>query len=149
MQADDIQQIHRWLSNESLFRTLRAEPPNLALPMQVLVVMLEDGTRVGWVEVFNVDQGNRKCEVGIAIPSRRGRGLSRRVGKHALRWLFGEAGMNRVYARIPESNRLSIRLVESLGFTHEGIEREALLRDGRFEDIHVYAMTRTDFKGGR
>lgn len=146
LQAQDLPVIQKWLSNGPLFRAVVVEPPCLERPVYTLIVRLNDGTPVGWIDIFNVDWVNRKAEAGIAIPERRGRGLSYRAGKRALRFAFQVLRLHRLALRIPEGNVASIRLAEKLGFTREGVEREAVFRDGKPEDIIVYAMLKRDFE---
>ena len=139
VQVHDIPQVQIWLSNESLFRALATEKPDLQKPIYAFMIRLEDGTAVGWCELFNVDYANRKAEAGIAIPDERGTGLSLRAGKKLIEVAFEQLGLHRITLRIPASHERSIRLAKLLKFTLEGIERDALVRDGVYEDIHVYA----------
>lgn len=143
----DLPVIQKWLQSEPLLRAVAVEPPRLDMPVYTLVIRLNDGTPVGWVDLFNVDQQHRKAEAGIAIPERRGRGLSYRAGRRTLRFAFGVLRLNRVVLRIPKQNTASIRLAEKLGFTREGVEREAVFRDGKPEDIIVYGLLKRDFEG--
>lgn len=136
---EEIPLVQAWLSNESLFRALAAEKPDFQKPIYAFVIRLEDGTPVGWCELFNVDYANRKAEAGIAIPDERGTGLSLRAGKKLIEVAFEQLGLHRITLRIPASHERSIRLAKLLKFTLEGIERDALVRDGVYEDIHVYA----------
>lgn len=147
LQPTDIQTLRAWLSDESLFRVLAVEPPDLSKPYYCFVIRLNDGTAVGWIDVFNVDLQNRKCEAGIAIPHRRGRGLSLRAARQALRWMFEALQLNRVTLRIPMNNTRSIKLAEMLGFQREGVERQSCCRGGSYEDIVVYGLLKQDFKG--
>ena len=139
VQVHDIPQVQIWLSDESLFRVLATEKPDLQKPIYAFMIRLEDGTAVGWCELFNVDYANRKAEAGIAIPDERGTGLSLRAGKKLIEVAFEQLGLHRITLRIPASHERSIRLAKLLKFTFEGIERDALVRDGVYEDIHVYA----------
>lgn len=147
LQPQDLPVIQKWLSDEPLFRAVVVERPCLERPVYTLIIRLNDGTPVGWIDFFNVDWANRKAEAGIAIPERRGRGLSYRAGRRALMFAFQVLRLNRVVLRIPEKNTASIRLAEKLGFTREGVEREAVVRDGEPEDIIVYAMLKREFEG--
>src|SRR5690606_19597910 len=133
--------------DESLLRLVVVEPPDFTKPYYCFIIRLNDGTPVGWIDIFNVDWANRKAEGGIAIPERRGRGLSYRAARRALWFAFQVLRLNRVVLRIPEKNATSIRLAEKLGSTREGVEREAVFRNGEPEDIIVYAMLNRDFEG--
>lgn len=142
----DLPVIQKWLSDGPLLRAVAVETPRLDWPVYTLVIRLNDGTPVGWMDCFNVDQANRKAEVGIAIPERRGRGMSYRAGRRGLRFVFGVLQLNRVTLRIPEGNERSLSLAERLGFVKEGVERESVFRDGKPESIIVYGMLKRDFE---
>lgn len=140
LQPSDIPVVKKWLGNEPLLRAVTSEAPDMTKPYYSFIIRLNDGTPVGWVDIFDVDELNRKAEAGIAIPERRGRGLSHRAAKRAIRFAFDNLGLHRLYLRIPESNTRSIRLAELLGFEKEGVERQAVNRSGNFEDIIVYGL---------
>jgi len=142
IQPNDLSVIQQWLSDESLSNVLKTEPPDPTKPIFPYIIRLEDGTAVGWCELFNVDFVNRKAEAGIAIPDERGTGLSLRAGKKLIEIAFGQLALNRITLRIPEWNERSIKLAKLLKFELEGIERSALYRDGAFSDIHVYGRTK-------
>ena len=147
LQPTDIPTLQQWLSDESLFRLVAVEPPDFTKPYYCFIIRLNDGTPVGWIDVFNVDLQNRKCEAGIAIPHRRGRGLSLRAFKRALDFIFRQLQLNRVTLRVPASNTASIRLAEKLGFKWEGVERQACYRGNEFEDIIVFGLLKHDIEG--
>src|SRR5690554_1042549 len=140
IQPNDLPVIQQWLSDERLSNVLKTEPPDPTKPIFPYIIRLEDGTAVGWCELFNVDRVNRKAEAGIAIPDERGTGLSLRAGKKLIQIAFGELGLHRLTLRIPESHERSIRLAKLLKFRFEGVESDALYRDGSFDNIHVYGL---------
>lgn len=135
----DFATIQSWLSDESLFRALKTEQPDLQKPIYAFMIRLENGIPVGWCELFNVDIFNLKAEAGIAIPEEQGTGLSLRAGKKLVEVAFNQLGLHRITLRIPASHERSIKLAKLLKFKLEGVEQDALYRDGIFEDIHVYA----------
>ena len=53
--------------------------------------------------------------------------------------------MNRVELRCVPANLPSVRMAERLGFTREGVLRQAELLDGVFMDHAVYGLLRADF----
>lgn len=68
-----------------------------------------------------------------------GRGLMRAAVRQILSWAFDTAGFNRVHAFVMTSNAPSIRLLEALGFAHEGVLREFRIARGVPRDFSVYA----------
>ena len=68
-----------------------------------------------------------------------GRGLMRAAASQVLSWAFHTAGFNRVHAFVMTSNAPSIRLLETLGFSHEGTLSQFRVARGIPRDFHVYA----------
>lgn len=143
---EDIPVLQKWLSDESLLRLIKVERPCFEKPMALLIIRLNDGTPVGWVELFNIDLENKKAEGGIAIPDPRGKGLAPLVGRRFLKMVFNEWRLNRVMARILASNTYAIKCAELFGFVREGVERQACFRDGKFEDVIVFGILKEDFE---
>ena len=69
-----------------------------------------------------------------------GRGFMRAAAQQVLSWAFDIVGFNRVHALVMTSNLPSIRLLEALGFLHEGTLREYRIARGVARDFHVYAL---------
>lgn len=59
--------------------------------------------------------------------------------KFALKVLKKEYKLHRVEARIMPSNIYSIKLIEKLGFSNEGLARSSIKINGEWEDHFVYA----------
>ncbi len=143
---EDVPILEKWLSDEPLLRLIRVEPPRPDMPVLTTIVRLDDGAPVGWIDLFNIDPENRKAEAGIAIPDPRGRGLAPLAGKKFLTLAFEVWGLNRVTARILASNSYAIKCAELFGFVREGVERQAVWRDGKFEDVVLFGMLKEDFE---
>jgi ribosomal-protein-serine acetyltransferase len=62
----------------------------------------------------------------------------------ALAWGFAHAGLHRIRVAASTDNTRSIAVIERLGFTFEGIAREAEWCGGRYLSHRVYAMLATD-----
>lgn len=129
--------VSKWMTDEVLYYT-SVETPDITKPMFTVLVFSDNGQAVGWIEAFNVDEKNKKCEIGICFPGRSGRSLVVPAC-----WKFGEVirklfGIHRITTRILATNNKAIRLVEYLGLQKEGVERESSFKDGKFIDIVVY-----------
>jgi RimJ/RimL family protein N-acetyltransferase len=59
---------------------------------------------------------------------------------------FQTINLNRIYLRVLETNPRAIRAYEKAGFTHEGRQRQADFRDGRYIDLLVMSMLRSEFR---
>jgi ribosomal-protein-alanine N-acetyltransferase len=73
-----------------------------------------------------------------------GRVATQAVGM-ALRFAFGEAGLQRVQAAVMPRNAASIRVLEKNGFRREGFASRYLMINGVWEDHLVLAVTREEW----
>lgn len=59
-----------------------------------------------------------------------------------LRVGFADLGLRRIEALVTPGNRRSRRLLERLGFQHEGVLRDYGYWRGRYWDQHLYSLLR-------
>ena len=75
----------------------------------------------------------------------RGRGLGREAVRLLTDHLFATETVERVGATSDVENVASYRLLEGLGFRHEGTLRSALFHHGRWHDVRVYGVMRSEW----
>lgn len=73
-----------------------------------------------------------------------GRGLMPQAVAMAVDFLFTRAGLHRIEINIVPRNAPSHRVVDKLGFRHEGVRRNYLHINGAWEDHDAYALTREE-----
>jgi RimJ/RimL family protein N-acetyltransferase len=97
---------------------------------------------IGVVELDGIVWSHRVGWLGIAIgdPTHRRRGYGREAIEMTLRFAFTELNLHRVQLTVFSYNMPAIRLYQSLGFTHEGTQREALHRDGAHYDMLMFGL---------
>jgi ribosomal-protein-serine acetyltransferase len=78
-----------------------------------------------------------------------GRGLATECSRHLIGWLFDERDMYRITIRARTDNTRSRAIAERLGFTLEGILREALLVQEEHHDAALYSLLRSEWPGSR
>lgn len=79
----------------------------------------------------------------IGVPHWR-RGYATEAGAAVLAFGFDNLGLNRIQARHLLRNPASGRVMAKLGMRHEGRLRQATCKDGRFEDLELYARLAGD-----
>jgi [ribosomal protein S5]-alanine N-acetyltransferase len=77
-----------------------------------------------------------------------GRGYATEAGRAMLRFGFEALGLNKIHAAVFIKNPASDRVIRKLGMKWEGRLREHDLKWGVYEDIDVYAMLLSEWKGG-
>jgi RimJ/RimL family protein N-acetyltransferase len=75
----------------------------------------------------------------------RGAGVGRRAEALTIGKAFDEFGAHRVYGRIPAFNEAAKRVVQSLGWRHEGTMRSHLRRDGELVDCELWGVLPEEF----
>lgn len=105
-----------------------------------------DGDFAGTISLDRIDARNRSGELGnmLVDPDRQARGLGREAVDQLLALAFGALGLERVELRVFADNEVAIRLYETRGFRREGVERGAVLRDGRRRDVLRMALLAGD-----
>ncbi|OGN97048.1 MAG: hypothetical protein A2Z71_04990 [Chloroflexi bacterium RBG_13_50_21] len=97
---------------------------------------------IGSCGFFNLDQRNRSTEFGIMIGEKAY--WNQGYGTESVRLLcqhgFHTLNLHRIYLRVLETNPRAIRAYEKAGFTHEGQQRQAEFRDGKYIDMLVMSM---------
>jgi len=103
------------------------------------------GTVLGVTSLHRVDWMRRSAGIGYWIRrSRFGNGFATEACEAVLAHAFDALRINRVEALVALANKPSQRVVEKLGFTREGVSRDAELIDGEFLDHYQYSLLDRD-----
>ncbi len=103
---------------------------------------------IGGCGFFNYDGRNRSSEFGISIGDKSC--WNQGYGTEAVRLLvqhgFKTLNLNRIYLRVLDNNSRAIRAYEKAGFTHEGRQRQADYKNGRYVDLLVMSILKEEFR---
>lgn len=111
-------------------------------------VEVREGSRViGVVGYYRAHPVLEYLDVWYVLGDRaaRGRGYGRESVQLLTDYLFASTSVERVGATCDVENAPSYRLLERLGFRHEGTLRSALFHHGRWHDVRVYGVTRAEW----
>jgi ribosomal-protein-serine acetyltransferase len=101
----------------------------------------------GVVGTHNINWLMRKTEIGYWLgQSFQGQGIMTDVCRAVTTYLLGEADLNRVEICCAAGNAKSIAIPRRLGFKHEGTLREGDFANGRFHDLLVFGMLKSDWR---
>jgi RimJ/RimL family protein N-acetyltransferase len=110
--------------------------------------VLDDGSPAGWISPFNFNSRGRSAEFGYGlIPAQRGRGLGKRLLAAGFDLFFESMDLNKLYCQTASFNRPSVRTLESLGLTRDGVLRAHHELDGHFHDDYIYSVLGTEWLG--
>jgi [ribosomal protein S5]-alanine N-acetyltransferase len=104
-----------------------------------------DGRFLGWCGLTRFDPVHRSASLGYCLGEAAwGHGYGTEAAGALLTWAFDHLDLNRVQAEVDTRNPASARVLEKLGFVHEGTLREDCVVDGHVSDSWVYGLLRRD-----
>src|SRR5580692_7232840 len=106
-----------------------------------------EGRFCGVIGTHKLDWLNRKGEIGYWLGrSFQGQGIMTGACRTVVSHLLCEMELNRVTIHCAKGNEKSCAVAQRLGFTEEGLAREAQLLHGRFHDLRRFRMLKKDWK---
>lgn len=123
------------------------EPPGCET--KLVFAILQDDAFAGLIGLFGVDWDNGKAEMGYWLRERfLKKGIVTRSARCLIERAFRNLGLNRISLRIAVGNSESRKVAERLGFTLEGVERDAeRFPGGHFVDAEVFGLLAREWRG--
>jgi RimJ/RimL family protein N-acetyltransferase len=110
-----------------------------------LAIERRDGAILVGAIHLALELSEERADLGYWIgPSHWGNGYATEAAQALVRFGFEELGLHRIHAHSLTRNAASIRVLEHVGMTREGVRREHVKHRGRFEDIVDYAILREE-----
>jgi len=113
---------------------------------------IEVHTEEGWHLIgscgfSNIEWTNRAAEIGIVIGEKPcwDHGYGTETMRLLIRHAFDTLNLNRVFLRVHEPNKRAIRAYERAGFVREGCMRQAVFKDGRYQDVIIMSVLRSEW----
>lgn len=104
------------------------------------------GEIVGGAGLHSIDRLDHSTSIGYWLAAdAQGSGLMTATVRALLDHAFGVWGLHRVVIEAVVDNSRSRAIPERLGFTEEGVLREAKFLRGRYEDAALYAMLASEW----
>ena len=114
----------------------------------VLAIVAPDGVHVGNIGLHRIDWQHAQAEFGIVVGERDywGRGIASEATRLLCRHGFERLNLHRIWLGVLADHEAALRLYRRVGFVEEGRQREAVLRDGRRQDIVVMGLLRPELR---
>jgi RimJ/RimL family protein N-acetyltransferase len=164
VERSDLPQFQEWLNDPEVIEGLSIYLPlsmtdeeqwfermsRLEQSEKPLAIEMKQGRgwrMIGNIGFFNIEWVNGCAEFGIFIGDRSiwNRGYGTEAVKLILRHGFETLNLHRIYLRVYSTNPRAKRSYEKAGFKLEGTLREAVYRRGRFADIHIMSVLRSEW----
>ena len=109
------------------------------------VCLKTDGKVIGLAGMFPSNDRFRLAEIYYKIhPDFWGNGYATEIAKELVRFGFDELNAHKVEAGVQTENVRSIRVLEKIGMTREGLRRKILPIRGEWKDNFHYAIVEDD-----
>jgi ribosomal-protein-serine acetyltransferase len=99
---------------------------------------------IGAIDLHDIDWHNAHARIGYWLDKEyTGHGIMTHSVRIMTEYAFEALGLHRIEIHVATGNRASRRIPERLGFTQEGVLREAQLLRGAYHDHVLYALIQT------
>lgn len=116
--------------------------------IRLAVCLIDGGRYIGNVSITNINLANRSGISNILIGDHScwGRGIGTEAYRLLLEYAFNERGLHRIEALVLEDNISSIKMHKKCGFKIEGKLREAVFKNGRWQNQVVLSILENEFR---
>ncbi len=105
------------------------------------------GEYIGQAGLHEIEERNKKARLSLLIKREfHSKGYGQESLIELLRTAFSVYSLHRVWLIVDKENQKARHIYEKLGFTKEGIEREAYFRDGIYRDMVKMSMLDREFR---
>ncbi|MDG1483706.1 MAG: GNAT family protein [Myxococcota bacterium] len=138
----DVQELHDWWSE-----TASRSPSDVGLSLNMAVIERTSGRYIGGVSLRPVDGDPAVIDIGYAFAvDSHGKGYATEAVGALVDEAFGKRGAERIFGNVFVGNVGSRRVMEKLGFVHEGTQRRCACKRGVWRDQWMIAITRPDWE---
>ena len=112
------------------------------------ICLIENDKMIGWYSINDIDYRNRKCVCGgivIGDKNYKDGTAYQEAGRLAFDYIINELNMNRISGSCLREHIMSRADMEASFWTLEGIERQAIFKNGKYHDICHYAILRDEY----
>jgi ribosomal-protein-alanine N-acetyltransferase len=96
---------------------------------------------------LSISRAHRHAEIGYWIAEDYwNQGYCTEAATEAIRYAFSDLNLNKIVARHMAENPSSGQVMRKVGMQKEGVLRQDFFRQGKFVDMAIYGLLRTEFK---
>jgi RimJ/RimL family protein N-acetyltransferase len=114
--------------------------------LQWAIARRTDDKMIGTCALFSQNAAHRRAEIGFALASAHwGHGYAQEAVQLVIAQAFDVLDFHRIEADVDPRNAGSVRLLERLGFKHEGLLRERWQVGGEISDSAIYGLLAREY----
>lgn len=123
----------------------RAEQPSL---LQWGIVRADEDRLLGTCTLADIDLTHKRASIGYALARAAwGQGIAREAVRALVGYGFEAIELHRIAADVDPRNARSIHLLEELGFSREGLQREYYFVGDEWQDTAMFGLLRREWAG--
>lgn len=132
----DLQKTYEWFEKQQKMNTRRE-----------WMIETPQGIPIGIVGIKDMNTNNRSGLLYIVIGEKEywGKGLGLEAELLAIHYGFQILNLHKILGTALEHNLGSIKVIDKVGFVHEGTSRADYFQDGKFYDVHRYSIFEDEF----
>jgi diamine N-acetyltransferase len=167
IEREDIPRCVRWVNDPEVIRYTSLNLPfsqameekwfdrQLEIPAakgQTLAIEVRVGIEwihVGNTSLFGFEQIDNSAEFGIMIGEKEywNKGYGRETALLMLKHGFEDLNLNRIYLHVFTENSRGIKAYEAAGYIKEGVLRQAMYKNGKYNDVLLMSVLHSEWKG--
>lgn len=136
------QELHDWWAENTT-----RDPSDVRLSLEVAIIERTSGRYVGGAAMRPVDGDPAIIDIGYALAvDSHGKGYATEAIGALVDEAFGNRRAERIFGNAFVGNHASRRVMEKVGFVHEGTQRRRVCKQGVWLDQWMIAITRPDWE---
>ena len=136
---------HETLEDSRRFLRAALRQYRQGLPGSYAITLKESGRMIGTVGFMWVNTDHRSAEVGYSLGREYwNRGIMTEALRAVIAFGFDTLCLNRIEGQFETDNPASGRVMAHVGMQPEGILRQRVRNKGRYADVWLYAILRSD-----
>ncbi|PLS15933.1 GNAT family N-acetyltransferase [Bacillus sp. M6-12] len=116
-----------------------------------IIALCDDDSVIGDIAIQDVDSMNRNANIRISIDeaAHQGKGYGKEAMNLMLDYGFGILNLHRIELNVFSYNERAARVYEQLGFTKEGVQRDALYYNHQYHDSIMMSILEDEYRKKR
>lgn len=166
VEREDIKAFHQYVNDPEVTRGLSLYVPMSMAdeeswfnsrrdpnekPLSIEIRKGKNWKLIGNCGIFGIEMPNHSAELGIVIgeKSEWDKGYGAEAMTLLLRHGFETLNLHRLFLRVYADNVRAVRSYEKAGFVLEGRLREAVYKFGRYDDVLIMSVLRSEWAAGK
>ena len=101
---------------------------------------------IGTCGFLNYETEHNRIEVGYDLnPGYWGKGVMKEALSSIIHFAFTKMKINKIEAKVEPENKSSIRLLEKLNFSQEGVLRQHEFEKGKYVDLAIFSKLKSEY----